>query len=234
MDRAGNVFRGYSYLLGAGKRREELDRQTYDMSQRLKLAEMVAAEGNWLVADLGSEHGGMSYALKECGLEAVSVEYDGPRCKNELKKVNPGNVVRCDAFHPPFRADSPSKPEAAVSYMFLGWFVPEELAKDRDLAGIFAELPFSKIYSAELQFEYSSWFAGPDELKRAVKDGRPKGWSRGMELLEPREIRTDLEWALPGWDVEYMGTFGARPLYGKLHDRLGFRFTKKARHGQGQ
>lgn len=232
MDRTKYVSEKYAKMHGLPGEMMERDYKDYDMSQRLRLADMVAADDHKTVADLGSQKGGMSHALKECGVEAISLEYDGSRCENDLKKVNPGNVVRCDAFHPPFKR----VPDAvAVSYMFLGWFVPEELAKGRTLADIFSGLsPFPKIYSAELQFEYSSWFADPRELKRAVNDGRPRGWFGQMELLEPQEIKLKLEGALPDWEVEDLGNFGARRgLDGESYGRLGFRLTRKGggKHG---
>ncbi len=228
--RADAAFRRYSKLVGLESCRKDADIRTYDLSYRLKLADVVAAEGNnGFVTDLGSEYGGMSYALLDAGVNVVSAEYENSKCKNELQKINPGNVVRCDVFRSPFRSvqDGYPKSPAAVSYMFLGWFVPEELAKGRSLAGVFGGLPFQKIYSVELQFEYSSWFARPERLKRAVVAGRRSGWSKVMELLEPSEIKLKLEEALPEWDMEDLGSFGARSLEGKSYDRLGFKFTRK-------
>lgn len=202
--RAEKAFRSYSVLAGFGRENREIENSFYDMADRLKLADAVASDGHRAAADLGSQFGGMTYALKACGVDnVVSTEHSKAYCKRYLARVN-DNVVRCDSFRLPLR-----NIDALVSYMFLGAFVPDELEKNRTLSEIFKELSKSSgtIYSVEIQQEYSNWF--------------------GKKMLEPREIRKKLKETLQDFEVEYIGSFGK---YGRLfwkQEKLGFRFTKK-------
>ncbi len=207
--RFARVLREYSEKLGFDKRDEETDNRAYDMSQRLKLAEMVAADGKTVVADLGTQWGGMSHALKECGLGVVSTEYISSYCKKYIRKVN-DEVIRCDSFHLPIR-----KVDALVSYMFLGQNLPDERRKGPSMGEIFEELSRTAdtIYSVDLQAEYSAWFDTES-------------------LLEPADIEKRLKEALPDFKVEPLaGNFGLLTECGQMLDRIGFKFTKR-KHGK--
>ncbi len=227
MDRAKSIFEKYVRIHGLSGKMAERDYKNYDMSQRLRLADMVAADGHKTVADLGSQKGGMSHALNEAGVRAVSTEIyvkkrpfeDFLFCGEpsyaehfkDLRKVNE-TVVCCDSFRPPFRGL-----DALVSYMFLGLYLPEKLhkgfwffRKPKTINDVFDELSKSAdtIYSVELQSEYSAWFGG-------MKKG-----------MEPSEIKDNLEEALPDFDVEYLGAFGTYTAGTSPDERLGFKFTK--------
>lgn len=207
------VFEDYSRKLGFDKYDEEIDHKAYDMSSRLKLADIVAREGKRTAGDLGSEYGGMSHALKAVGIRAVSTEYLSSNIKF-LKKPE-GDVVRCDSFHLPLK-----NVDALVSYMFLGKFVPHEIHRGRNLAEIFGELSMSAdaIYSVELQAEYSHWFESDEDA-----------------VLESNEIEDRLKAALPNFEVKPIGDFGLLTECGQMLDRIGFRFTKKGeKHGKQQ
>lgn len=211
--RAGNVFRGYLTLVGFDERDGEMDLRNYGMAHRLKLADIVASDGHKVAADLGSQYGGMSHALKECGMRTVSTEYLGSHCKRYLKRVN-DEVVRCDSFRLPLR-----NLDALVSYMFLGAYLPSELRKGRHgLGEVFDELSRSAgtIYSVEPQSEYSAWFGGRD-------------------LLGADEIELKLKEKLPDFEVEPLGKFGMykKPLSFFPERRLGFKFTKKGEKKPG-
>ncbi len=204
--RADAALRSYSALAGFDWRDEEMDLRNYDMSQRLKLADIVASDGNRTVADLGSQYGGMSHVLKECGMRTVSTEYLDSHCKRYLKRVN-DEVIRCDSFRLPLR-----NLDALVSYMFLGAYVPFELRKGRSLGEVFDGLSRSAgtIYSVEPQSEYSAWFGGG-------------------EMPGAGEIELKLREKLPDFEVEPLAKFGLhkrRPSFFP-EKRLGFRFTKK-------
>lgn len=223
MDRAKEVFGKYAKIHGLSGNGAERDYKNYDMSQRLRLADMVVADGHKSVADLGSQKGGMTHALKEAGVKVVSTEMyvrffcGGPGYAEyfkDLRKVN-DDVVCCDAFRPPFRGL-----DALVSYMFLGMYLPGKLRKGRrwlfrkpiTINDAFDELSKSAdtIYSVELQSEYSSgWF------------GRKKG-------MEPSEIEKTLKGALPDFDVEFLGAFGTYTAGTSPDERLGFKFSRKA------
>ncbi len=215
---AGAVFEKYQKLLGFGGRAAEMDRAEYDMGQRVKLAGIVASEGHNVVADLGSLSGGMTHALRECGLDAISVErYDTrafplpspsekqqPSYFEHLKKVN-DKIVRCDAFRLPLRGL-----DALVSYMFLGDAMWYKLHAGRKVKDVFGKLSESAgtIYSVELQSEYSEWFDGTATKKMLLLSERLE-MSANRKMLEPEEIEEKLKRALgSGWDVEYLGVFG--------------------------
>ncbi len=211
MDRAEKAFRSYSILAGFGKENYEVERLFYDMADRLELADAVASDGHRSAADLGSQYGGMTHALKECGVRAVSTEYLDSHCKRYLKRVN-DEVVKCDSFRLPLR-----NLDALVSYMFLGAYVPFEFRKGRSLGEVFDELSISSdtIYSVELQQEYSNWF--------------------GKKTLEPGEIEQKLKGTLQDFEVEPLGKFGVHERRLSFfpegtfipEKRLGFRFTRK-------
>lgn len=207
-ERSRKVFDKYSKLQRLWDWGEEDDWRIYDMSQRLKLSDIIVGDGKMLVVDLGSESGGMSYALKECGLRVVSTDIRRVFRDSDLRQVNNYNIVRCDSFHPPLKDVN-----ALVSYMFLGLYLPEQLAKGSErktINDIFEELSSSAdtVYSVELKSEYWGLF----------------GW----KSLNQDEIRENLGNALPDWDVESLGKFGQYITEdGDTEDRLGFRFTKK-------
>lgn len=204
MGRAEKAFRSYSALVGFDWRDEEMDLRNYGMAQRLRLAEIVAVDKHKVAADLGSQYGGMTHALKECGMRTVSTEYLDSHCKKYLKRVS-DEVVRCDSFHLPLR-----NLDALVSYMFLGAYLPSELRKGRSLAGVFDELSRSAgtIYSVERKSEYSAWFGGTD-------------------VLGSGEIESRLREELPDFEVEPLGKFGVYKTSFFPEKRLGFRFTRK-------
>lgn len=191
---------------------DEIDLRAYDMSQRLKLSDIIVGDSKSVVADLGSAFGGMSYALKERGLKVVSTEIRRGFCKSYLKNVNEYNVIHCDSFHPPLK-----DVDALVSYMFLGLYLPEQLAKkNENISDVFEELSSSAdtIYSVELKSEYSGWF----EWRSLF------GW----KSFDQDEIRENLGKALPNWDVEFLGKFGQFVTTdGYTEDRFGFRFTRR-------
>ncbi len=206
-ERFENVLRQYCNILGFDKHEKKADTNAYDMSQRLRLADIVARDGNNVVADLGSQGGGMAYALKDCGVRAVATEFDYNECKDYLKKLGM-DVIHCNSFYLPLKAD------AAVSYMFLGQNLPSQLRKDRKIKDIFDMLSRTTdtIYSVELQAEYSDWF--------------------GHKQLESGEIEERLKECLPDFQVEYIGDFGVfseGAEYDGFIDRIGFKFTRKNR-----
>lgn len=180
----GSTEERYLKLQNAGEFEEKTDREQYDMGQRLRLAERVAADGNRMVADLGSLVGGMSYALKDCGVRAVSTEIGKKNCKRIRERDINEDVVWCSSFKLPLR-----DVDALVSYMFLGAYVYPRLRKN-SLPKIFGELSKSAdtIYSVELKSEYRDWFR--------------------QEPDTPSEIKEKLDRALPDFDVEYLGEFG--------------------------
>lgn len=211
-------------LLRCGSEFEEkCEREQYDMGQRLRLAGKVAEDGNKIVADLGSLVGGMSYALKECGVRAVSTELGKKNCKRIRARGINDDVVWCNSFKLPIR-----DVDALVSYLFLGAYVYPRLRKN-SLSKIFRELSKSAdtIYSVELKSEYTDWF----------------NWH---EPDTPSGIKERLDRALPDFEVEYLGEFGKYKdeylVRGKfmdgdfaldehIEDRLGFKFTKKKKTG---
>lgn len=224
--RAEKAFENYrSLLLGAGDvgieavSSLERDDRTYDMSQRLKLADRVAADGHDVVADLGSRFGGMSHALKECGVRVVvSTEYS--HTAKDIKKVN-DDVVRCDSFRLPLR-----NLDALVSYMFLGRYLPGQLLRTRTMRDIFGELSESAetIYSVELASEYHEWL----------------NENYYHHSKTPEQLEKKMRAALPDFEVEFLGEFGKYAGYASKRDtllpdfpapsaidRLGFKFTKK-------
>ncbi len=235
MDRAEEVFEKYAKAHCLSKKDVERDYKNYDMSQRLRLADMVAADGHKTVADLGSQKGGMSHALKEVGVKVVSTEIyvnkypfenflfcdiggfrDNPLYVEQfkdLRKVNE-DAVCCDSFRPPFRGL-----DALVSYMFLGLYLPDKLVrkgvwffrKPRTINDAFNELSKSAdtIYSVELQSEYSDWFGS-------------------KKSMEPSEIKEHLKDSLPDFDVECLGAFGTYTAGTSPDERLGFKFSRKA------
>lgn len=181
----------------------------YDMTQRMRLAKKVKADGNKIVADLGSLYGGMSEALSKYGVNVVSTDNDRNNCESIRNRADEYgmdkiSVVMCNVFHPPFK-----KLDAMVSHMFLGLFTLGELDKGRNLSEIFGELGRSTdtIYSVEFKDEYSAWF------KKAIED--------------PKDIEQLLREALPGFDIEYMGEFGRFSTTYKDIERIGFKFVKK-------
>ncbi len=206
------VVRSYSEKLDLRRYQEFMDSDIYDMSQRLRLADIVAKDGHRRAADLGSQWGGMSHALRETGVRTVSTEFLYEYCRDYLRKLD-CDVVHCDAFRLPIR-----NADALVSYMFLGKYLPRECEKGWAIADVFEELSRSSdtIYSVELQSEYSKWFSG--------------------KLLEPERILRELETALPDFDVEALGDFGTSsewPDY-EVERRLGFKFTNNnnTQHGR--
>lgn len=197
---------GYENLHGGGLRFNTLeDALNYNMTYRLKLAKLVKDDGNTngRVADLGSSHGGMTYALKESGAkDVVSTEFEKYRCETIKENVN-DVVVRCDSFRLPFRDKSM---RALVSYMFLGQNLPTK----RGVAKVFEELSrvSDTIYGVELQEEYSMWFTEP--------------------LRTPEEIEARLNKELgKKFEVNFLGKFGRYELEGNPSDRIGFKFTRK-------
>lgn len=207
-DRAEKALRSYAAMAGFDERDEDMDLRNYGMVHRLELADIVAADGGGkTVADLGSQYGGMTHALKECGIRTVSTEYLDSHCKRYLNGVNDGEVVRCDSFHLPLR-----NLDALVSYMFLGAYVPVELRKGRGLGEVFDELSRSAgaIYSVEPQSEYSAWLGG-------------------REIMGADEIEVRLREELPDFEVEPLGKFGTYKSRSSFfpEKRLGFRFTRK-------
>ncbi len=209
----------YLKLQNADKFETKCEREQYDMGQRLLLAGKVAEDGKKVVADLGSLVGGMSYALEECGVRAVSTEIGKANCKRIKERGINDDVVLCNSFRLPFR-----DVDALVSYMFLGEYVYPRL-RNTNLSKIFRELSRSAdtIYSVELKSEYKDWFKEDPETAD--------------------EIKEKLSEALPDFDVEYLGEFGkykdehivrGRFMDGDValddehtDDRLGFKFTKK-------
>lgn len=219
------------------------DRNFYDMNERMRLAARIRADGNGTAVDLGAHHGGMTYALKESGLRAVSTDYEDHFCKKQLKRVNDGNVVRCDAFHPPFRdMDAP-----LVSYMFLGKYLPGELypkgKRSRTVAKVFDELSRSSdtIYMVELDAEYREWFGDkipdPETMQRG-DDESGDAFENRQEAARAefaQKIEEELKKNLPKFNVEPLGKFGEcfrTYMHGmderyRKDERLGFRLTKK-------
>lgn len=225
MDRAEAVFEKYAKAHCLSKDGAERDYKNYDMSQRLRLADMVAADGHKAVADLGSQKGGMSHALKEAGVKTVVSTEMYVRIFDDfcgepgyaeyfkgLRKVNE-DVVCCDSFRPPFRGL-----DALVSYMFLGLYLPDKLRKGiwffrkpKTINDVFNGLSKSAdtIYSVELQSEYSDWFGS-------------------KKSMEPSEIKEHLKNSLPDFDVECLGAFGTFTAGTSPDERLGFKFSRKA------
>lgn len=193
----------------------------YGMEKRLILASIVAEDGKGRVLDLASGRGMMTAALQKYGIDVVSTEIGGPLCKNELRKVNPAQVVQCDAFRPPFKEKGF---DAIVSYNFLGeGYMLSELAKGRTLRDVFEEFSRSSdtVYSVELQANYSGWFVPLAELK---KNG----------FLESGELKARFENELgENWDVSCLGPFGIwipdkdETSRSGIYDRIGFKFTKR-------
>lgn len=207
-DRSKTVFEKYSKLHNLSKYEQQDDQERYDMSQRLRLADTVAADGHRIVADLGSMSGGMTHALREDGLVAISTEMVPEFCSGYLKKTNDdATVIRCDSFRLPLKGV-----DALVSYMFLGLYLPDrrDNGNNKSIGDVFDELSRSSdtVYSVELKSEYEWWF-GPD-------------------VLTPRELEQKLKEHLPDWDVESLGKFGVFDTdYCDTAERLGFKFTKK-------
>lgn len=219
--RAERVFEKYAGTIGDfdGYSRK-MDWNHYDMGQRLKLAEIVRQDMEQKgtlhrpVVDLGSECGGMTYALLEEGLNVISVERD---FENYLvsRLVN-DKTIQCDAFDMADVKDA----GALVSYMFLGACMPYETDESgtpdagkknaENLRAVFDTLGESSdtIYSVELQREISGWF----------------GW----HALDGKQIHEKLKEALPDWEIDSLGDFGVfTSSYDDVEDRLGFRFTKQ-------
>lgn len=236
-DRTGNAFSRYSDALGLEPDYEYYDSWAYDMSQRSKLAGIVVKDGKEVVVDLGSYRAGMTHALKEAGVEKViSTEHVISDCKRYIRKIN-DYVVLCDSFRLPFRESRPSlcilsepdrtplKPDALVSYMFLGQNMgqnrkPYQLGNPDGLKDIFKRLlgPVDTVYSVELQTEWSRLF----DPKWAYQHERT--------LFEPEEIEKRLKGALsPEFEVESLGSFGIYHEENRTFPRFGFKFTKKRR-----
>lgn len=216
------AFEDYAKIVGISDDQYtmKLDLNHYDMGERLKLAGKVKSnldgkgKGDSLVVDLGSESGGMSYALIRHGLKVLSVEND---FENYLvsKLVNE-NTVQEDAFA--FRPDEEAG--AVVSYMFLGACMPKADGDDKRMEtvrktfdGLADSYRTDTIYCVELERELYGWF--------------------GEHALAEKEIKAKLEEALKGWDVEPLGGFGVFvSSFDDIEDRLGFKFTKK-KNGEG-
>ncbi len=218
----GSTEERYLKLQDANEPETKVELEQYDMGQRLRLAGQVAKDGNKIVADLGSLVGGMSYALKECGVRAVSTELGKKNCKRIRKRGINEDVVWCSSFKLPVH-----NVDALVSYMFLGAYVYPRLRKN-SLPKIFGELSKSAdtIYSVELKSEYRDWLR--------------------QEPDTPSEIKEKLDRALPDFEVEYLGEFGKYrdeclvrgrftegdvALETHIEDRLGFKFTRKKKKG---
>ncbi len=223
--RADAAFRRYSNLLNFESYQADGDGRSYDMSQRLKLADLVVNDGKQIVADLGSQCGGMTHALKEAGVKkVVSTEHLRAYCMEYTRKVNDGYVVRCDSFRLPLR-----HLDALVSYMFLGQNMgqnrrPYRLGDPHGLKDIFEKLSKSAdtIYSVERQSEYSRWF-DPNWFDPKTRT-----------VFAPEEIEKKLREVLsPDFEVEPLGGFGLyRERPADVEARLGFKFTKKnEKHG---
>lgn len=211
------AFKDYAKVVGISDDpyAMKLDWNHYDMSQRLKLAGKVKADleskgkNGRLVVDIGSEYGGMSYALLREKLNVLSVESD---FENYLvsKLVN-GNTVQEDAFD--LRLDEEAG--AVVSYMFLGACMPksdgaanrmETVRKTFD--GLAEYYQTDTVYCVELQRELSGWF--------------------GECALDEKQIQEKLKEALPDWEIDSLGDFGVfSSSHDDIEDRLGFRFTKR-------
>lgn len=217
---AESAFEDYAKIVGISddSYTMKLDLNHYNMGERLKLAGKVKSDlkskghESRLVVDLGSESGGMSYALMRNGLKVLSMEND---FENYLvsKLVNE-NTVQEDAFT--YRPDEEAG--AVVSYMFLGACMPkadgdenrmEKVRKTFD--GLADSYNTDTIYCVELERELYGWF--------------------GEHALSEKEISAKLEETLKGWDVEPLGGFGVfMSSFDDIEDRLGFRFTKKEKH----
>ncbi len=213
-NRTVNALRKYSDALGLEPYQEEDDRRAYDMSERLKLADIVAKDGKKKVVDLGSQAGGMSHALKGAGVEkVVSTEHIRQFCTKYIRHVN-DDVVLCDSFRLPIR-----NADALVSYMFLGQALLGQPGKNRGMAEVFDEFSRSAgtVYSVELHSEYCEWFGAKNNMG-------------------PEELEQKLKGALPDWDVERLGEFGTyRGHPDAAEMRMGFKFTKKEeKHGKRQ
>lgn len=225
---AESAFKEFSDALnfdGNGKKNHGCG---YGMEKRLMLASKLAEDGKRKVLELASSRGITTFAMRRYGIDVVSTEIEMPLCRNELSKVNPGHVVRCNAFRPPFKEKSF---DAIVSYNFFGeGYMTDEFAKGRSLRDVFEELSLvaDTVYSVELQENYSGWFTPLKEL--------PKNNNNGFE---PDELKTRFERTLgEGWDVSYLGPFGiwipAKNETGRsgIYERVGFKFTKTtAKHG---
>lgn len=213
------VFENYAKLVGMDECEKKRDWKIYNMSERMKLAKKVRRDlekdgklGRPVV-DMGSEWGGMSYALLEEGLNVISVEND---FENYLvsRAVNE-NTVQEDAFA--LKLDEQAG--ALVSYMFLGACMPgradesgtpEAARKNmervrRTFEGLASSYNTDTVYCVELQRELYCLF----------------GW----HALDERQIEEKMKEALPGWDVESLEGFGV--FVGDMEDRLGFRLTRK-------
>lgn len=218
---AESAFEDYAKIVGISDEpyTKKLDWNHYDMGQRLKLASKVKAdlkskgrEGGLLVVDLGSESGGMSYALMRNGLKVLSVEND---FENYLvsKLVNE-NTVQEDAFA--FRPDEEAV-GAVVSYMFLGACMPKADGDDKRMEtvrktfdGLAGSYNTDTIYCVELERELVY------------------GWFGEHHALSEKEIKAKLEETLKDWEVEPLGGFGVFVSSDDdIEDRLGFKFTKK-------
>ncbi len=215
---AESAFEDYAKIVGISDDpyTMKLDLNHYNMGERLKLAGKVKSdlESNKgkrasLVVELGSESGGMSYALMRNGLKVLSVEND---FENYLvsKLVNE-NTVQEDAFT--YRPDEAAG--AVVSYMFLGACMPKADGNNRaeTVRKTFDSLADSyntdTIYCVELERELYGWFGE-------------------HHALNEKEITAKLKETLKGWDVEPLGNFGVFVSSDDdIEDRLGFRFTKK-------
>lgn len=217
--RNARAFRKYSEALGLEKHQEYTDDESYDMSQRLKLADIIAKDGKKTAVDLGSQAGGMTHALKEAGVEkVVSTEHIRAYCTKYIRHVNDGYAVVCDSFRLPIK-----NADALVSYMFLGQNMgqnrkPYQLGNPAGLKDIFERLSKSAdtVYSVELQTEWSRLF----DPKWAYQQERT--------LFEPEEIEKRLKGALsPDFEVESLGSFGIYHEENRAFPRFGFKFTRK-------
>ncbi len=203
-ERCKSVFKDYCESNELNGEDKERDTTWYDMIQRCNLAKMVATDGHKTVADLGSYKGGMTYALKECGIgHVVSTERSKPCCERHIKLSN-DDVVCCDVFRLPLR-----HVDALVSYCFLGAYIPDELKKGVTLAGVFDGLSKSSdtIYSVDFRREYAEWF--------------------GYKALEEGEILQKLKETLTDFEIEQLGSFGDCGWWAWKEPRIGFKFTKR-------
>lgn len=197
----------------------------YSMKERLKLAKIVSEnlkDKNGLVVELGSEKGGMSYALLRERLRVLSVEND---FENYLtsKLVNE-NAVLEDAFD--FKPEE--KAAAVVSYMFLGACMPgkSDTSETKEAGKRNAERVRQTFESLAEHYRTGTFYSV--ELQRELY-----GWF-GWHALDKEQIEKKMKEALPGWEVESLGEFGVfvGGSYDDIEDRLGFKFVKKNEDGK--
>ncbi len=260
MATAGPVEERYLKLHDAGEFETKCEREQYDMNQRLKFAKLIAEDGKKVVADLGSLAGGMSYALKEYGVRAISTDIRKVNCKRIKERGINEDVVLCNSFKLPIR-----DADALVSYMFLGAYAYPRL-KINGISKVFDELSRSAdtIYSVELKAEYQNWFRGDPEtatgedakfiknVRALITAGKLDEAITKLSLARSNtddQIKEKLDKALPDFKVEYLGEFGEHRdehlVRGRFMDgdvaldehteeRLGFKFTNNnnTQHGR--